>query len=57
MINHQPKNEQQITMQINLYGALFKPRLHPLFVKINNKKTAIENDEIEKEKEIGRAHV
>lgn len=42
MINHQPKNEQQITIQINLYGALFKPRLHPLFVKINNQKTAIE---------------
>lgn len=42
VINHQPKNEQQITMQINLYGALFKPHLHPLFVKINNQKTAIE---------------
>ena len=42
MINHQSKNEHQITMQINLYCALFKPHLHPLFVKINNQKTAIE---------------
>lgn len=42
VINHQPKNEYQTTMQINLYGVLFKPRFHPLFVKINNQKTAIE---------------
>lgn len=42
MINKQPKNELQTTMQISQYGVLFKPHLHPLFVKINNQKTAIE---------------